>query len=315
MADLYIQRHGGDEDDKKSILGERSVQHVLYETHYMLELKPQGVEKYVVYSTREKKGNYNENEIDLIEEWKDANGVKHKKAHEVKCEPATFESERGSDKRASELDVLFRAVMTNKPINLSDGHGGEFFEDWEPMPTGNYIIEDYKRGWLGKVRNSTEFMAEKHFTDGRDIWFVSYVPKPDIQKTIIENHTRLYYDSNTKATTEISEDGNDYILEREPSRGFLMACISDKKFIQWFDAHKAELETTAANKNKYKLPLEKLYPDIPRDNKTGLVVFGIESRNTGAKWYLDKKVWEREAKDYKEEWTDDDLKIEMIKTF
>ena len=313
MRNTYKEKHGGDWYDKIGILGERSVQHILYQTHFMLELHPQGVELYAVYSTREEKyADYQTQEIDLIEEWKDAAGKKHKKAHEVKCEPSTLEHESGSEKLADDMRVWFASVMKNKPITIEDNKEQEEQkeqkkqeepeEDWTPKPTGNYIVEDNLNGWLYKVRNSKKFMEDKGFTDGRDIWFVSYVPKPKQRTESIKD----------------PETGDEYCVDptigRQPERGFPMLSIPDEKLIRFIDANKKQLKSMFTQKGKYKLPMWKLYPDIFMDEKTQQVVFGVECKETGAKLFLDWDVWKRE-KSPDETWTEEDLKIEIRKTF
>ena len=301
MMDSYTKKHGGDYWDKVSILGERSVQRVLYENHFK-ELYAQGVRMYEVLSTRGMGKKYQEREIDLIEEWKDANGKKHKKAHEVKCEPATLDyNEYGNSKIAAEMGVLYASVMTNQPITIEDDEGAvkACLDGWEPKPTGNYIIEDYKGGWLYKVRTSRAFMNDDEFTDGRDIWFVSYVPKPQKKEIRVE-------DTQTGEVWWVDPaDG------REPDRGFPMLSIPDVKLIEFIDAHKAELKTIFTNTKKYKVPMVKLYPDIYVDEETKHVVFGVECPQTGATLYLDKGAWQKE-KNLSEDWTNDDLTIKPL---
>lgn len=300
--DNYTEKHGGDWWDKIGILGERSVQNVLYENHFK-ELYAQGVRLYVVYSTRGMGKEYQDREIDLIEEWKDAKGKRHKKAHEVKCEPTTLDySSYGKEELVPEMGVLYASVMTNQPITIEDeGDAEEAIPgEWKPKPTGNYIVEDYRNGWLYKVRTSKAFMHDKGFTDGRDIWFVSYVPKPQKEEIRIED----------------TQTGKAWFVEpangREPERGFPMLSIPDEKLIGFIDTHKRELETTFANKGKYKVPMAKLYPDIYMDEGTRRVIFGKECEQTGAKLYLDMGAWLRE-KSPCEEWTDDDLKIKPLR--
>lgn len=315
--------------DKLGILGERSVMRVLI-LHSFRNLRAAGIKEYAIYSTRGT--SLQGKEIDLIEEWTDGRGEKHKKAHEVKCEKSTL------DFHNKVVSKKYDAAFTTGAVDVSK-------VKWTCKPTGKYFIElvqnvssaeAYKyrdeynlehspldvsnvNGWYPAFAAAAG-IVEEQFTDGRDIWFVSYTPKPKVRKTTVTDHTKLYYDLDTGIITEKRGSEGDYVLAAEPPRGFIVMQLPDNgEHDQLFEyVYGGSLEAKPS-KNNYTgkwsmgllLPIKTLYPNFPM-GENGRIVSGEADTKSGAVLYNDLAVWANE-KDITEPWSADDGVIEPFR--
>ena len=327
MADQY---------DKLGILGERSVMRVLLQHSYR-NLHAQGIMWYKLYSTRGTA--LQGKEIDLIEKWKDASGRIHMKGHEVKCENTTLNFDKTwlNDQSKAALAAAYSTGVED-PSRVK----------WACTPTGNYFIElvqsvdkktayackaeydenksvfdvSLQSGWYWAFGEGIKTVKEyqdsdgDRFTDGRDIWFVSYTPKPDVQKTTVTKHTTLYCDPDTGEIGEKQNNAENYVLTAEPARGFMVMQLPDNGTHDQLDRYVfggALYCSTTENKNtgKYSvgllLPIAKLYPVFPTSD-TGRIVSGYADKNSGAVLYNDLEVWANE-KDVGEVWNAQDATI------
>lgn len=299
--------------DKLGILGERSVMRVLLQ-HSFRNLRAAGIKEYTIYSTRgtalQKK------EVDIIEKWIDASGKMHTKGHEVKCEKTTLDYDTSNKSKAERME-LEAAFVTGAP-DVSKEH-------WTCKPTGNYFIElvqsvtkeqaeshikEYNKthsaldvtrdnGWYPAFEEAAA-VIEDSFTEGRDIWFVSYTPKPKRKKIKDEQTGEVYY-----------------VKPTEPARGFIVMQLPDDgghdqlyKYVygETLKASKAENTHTGLWSMGLLLPIKKLYPCFPI-GENERIVSGCAHRKSGAVLYNDLAVWANE-KGLWEKWTKEDTIIE-----
>lgn len=131
----------------------------------------------------------NQCEIDIIEEWKDADGKLHRRAHEVKCETPTLDALGKIWKRRQAEKVK---KLWEKYTSVGDHPTGNIcLELLQDMPssesnTRKSEIENIKygtgsielpeglkkyEGWILRIINTQEYIAEQ-YNEGRELWYV-----------------------------------------------------------------------------------------------------------------------------------------------
>lgn len=301
--------------EKLGILGERSVQRLLCRTHYWGKLMAEGCPAYKVYSTRANK-EMQKNEVDLIEEWIDANGEVHQKGHEVKCERIPYDwnnVNKSLDEKIGWLvyrEKLEQTITEDGDIKLKKkadfrirGTGNVFVEMEQDVPEGQKPTEKNK-GWA-VILMETEAAMKKCFSDGRDIWFVQYTPRDVPRIDFQDPDTGVWYRGEDKfgepynyftalqmpdstitgILRQIENGGRSYTLRAVPRKR------GGKKYVS----------------RGYTIPITDLYNINLLSDKR----IGKEDKRTHAIFHRDREVWAWE-KNIDEEWSDEDYIIRTV---
>ena len=328
-------------------LGERSVIRVLSErrfsTAFSLRKEDKGkaaaLKSYKIYGTDE---DLQQKEVDLIEEWMGADGVKHVKAHEVKCENDTLNFYKNGRLDKKSVDTL--EAICKAGVRYTDG--------WKPMPTGNFFIElvqgcaiKDKDTYKARLRGKGYFDAKKivprdlwgwalvaldeednvkarlskdgAIYEGRDIWFVSYTPKPEPDKITMEDPQtgeRIYVIDPEDPERKRKTDKIDLNRGRQPERGFMLTQLPLDRLYEYltleFDNKLPLMDSKKSNKASIGLlfPFGKIYPEVPID-EDGTILTGYTDAKSGATLYNDLGVWATEKKDTGDNWTRADFEI------
>lgn len=312
MADNY---------DKLGVLGERCVQRILCRTHYEFQLRPEGCRSYKVYSTRQDKETQ-QGEVDLIEEWISADGEKHTKAHEVKCERITFVGDGYGVKRNLEEAIGWALCrekvegtatangikMEKKPGFRIRGTGNAFIEMQQDVPEGQEV-QAKNKGWAVVLAETEDAVMEK-YTDGRDLWLVQYTPRdvPEFDFQVPETGIRY------QGEYEWAEPYNYFTALQMPSSVIANMIRFDKldKYcvrtarktrMDW----KTGKEYTVVSQG-HTIPIVDLYNmDLLEDER-----FGRKDERTQTVFHQAKEVWACEPKDINEDWTAEDYVIDAI---
>lgn len=291
-----------DRNNKLAILGERSVQRILYRTHYELDLRLQGCKYYEVYSTH---GDVETqlSEVDLIEKWITADGVEHTKAHEVKCEEMTVTGDGGyfvKEKLEKGIGWALHREKTQGGFKIR-GTGNVFIETEQDVPKG-YPATENNKGWA-IVLKETEAEANKKYTDGRDVWFVQYTPKDVPVDTFTDPDTGEQY-IHTRADLE---PYNYFTALQMPDTYITMLFAFDifkEMKLDLKESYKKDRPNVVSR--GYAVPIMELY------NMDQLKDRILRKEDNGVTFHQDKDVWTLE-KDISDDWTEDDYKIEPLK--
>lgn len=314
------------------MIGERSVMRTLILNHFYMELQPAGCTDYFIQ--REEKAETQGEEIDIVEEWVDADGKMWRRVHEVKCETLTLHGEYGNPGKEYER-LAGREVM---------GSGNVFIETIQRIGKGEYyrilnrrknvdIVPELntqkqgRKGFLGwyYVMEKTQADIEKVYNAGRWVWFVAYVPKGD--KFELYNAQIMGEDKRhglIKTANGVRWKTFDYddqlsnfvrgnqglVLHSMTYENFvhMMAEVKQKPQIVFHEAESDDGKGLGYGSVGYLVKLKKYVFD-KFTYKDGCTIEGIEDTKRGGKIYGDLLTWVREKPpgNYTT-WTDDDWK-------
>lgn len=185
-----------DERDKDGKLGVKWVKAILENNSSLKDERDRtGCSEHTLIDTEGTEEN--RKEIDVIEEWKDAAGKLHRKAHEVKLDNMTLDAMKKSNYQTMRQRYLWQPYTTigtrptgNIPVEfvqkmpkeksdkLSDKLSAFSFND---IPR----VKKYK-GWYQTIIETDQYIRD-NYSDGRDLW---YVLKGAVYKYADDNEER-----------------------------------------------------------------------------------------------------------------------------
>lgn len=136
----------------------------------------------------------NQCEIDIIEEWKDAGGKLHRRAHEVKCETPTFDvfgkgkyGKRDVKKTWERYTTVGEHPTGNICLELLQDIpqkiNSEMEREIENIKYGVWELPEKLKnyeGWMLKVINTQEYIADQ-YNEGRELWYVLPAKKDEVE--------------------------------------------------------------------------------------------------------------------------------------
>lgn len=228
--------------------------------------------------------------VDIVEEWVDAQQRKHRKAHEVKTESPI-------------ISLDWRTFQPEMSKYMDDGkdHTG----------SGNTFVEMVQNtntedaGWYPKMKKSQPDI-EKRYSDGRDIWIVTYQPKPKPKENgwICDLYTYYEIDDDGSIKELRTEDGAPLGFPRYEN-GFLLWSIPFNVYVAKVDEYLPSAKKITKGKTEgIVIPMNRLFSDYEYTEEQR-PIYGRPNKD-GSCVYLDDDVWGREQKDINEQWTEAD---------